>query len=607
MYENFGAVVTGEAVEFQLFLPDTSRDPGQYVRGGLPRIRDVRVVGDFQRDGAWNLDRAPVLERREHPSGWLYVHRIPQVGDGFYQYKYLVDFENGTRRWCTDPCTRYVGPSFENAGFVIGGNTAAARPLPEPRRVADLVIYELMLDDFTAGYRGDRAPADAVADRIDYLLELGVNTVEFMPWTAWRGGAFSWGYDPVLFFAVENRYIEDPSGPLDRLYRLKRLVSTLHDRGLGVIMDGVFNHVNAGVTPDTGFPYHWLYQDPEDSPYTGTYAGGGFFEDLDWHNGCTEQFILDACRFWLDEYQLDGIRFDYTRGFFERDQPDRGISSLITDLRSHLRAQGRDQVALLIEHLTDNRYEAVNDTNVISASGCWFDPMLFEVSACAASERVTAPLLRALDAGRDFVQAKSPITYVENHDHSTLCSLVGGRASWYRMQPAAIALMTTPGAVLVHNGQEFGDDWWLPESGDGRVVPRPLKWPLAEDAAGAHLRALYRRLAEIRRDHPALRTPNFYPSGYDERHTRFDPEGYGVDVDRGLAVYHRWGSADDGTVERIMVVVNFSPFDQWLDVPLSVNGTWLELMDGGRFEVTDWRLPGHRIPSHWGHIFANRA
>jgi pullulanase len=160
---------------------------------------------------------------------------------------------------------------------------------------------------------------------------------------------------------------------------------------------------------------------------------------------------------------------------------------------------------------------------------------------------------------------------------------------------------------MIHNGQEFGDDWWLPESGDGRVVARPVNWRLAEDAVGQLLIRLYRRLAQIRREHPALRTHEFYPRGYDQRHTRFNPEGYGVDTDRGLAVYHRWGMAEDGAVERATIALNFSAVDQWIDVPLAVNGTWHELLDDVRYDVSEFRLAGHRVPSHWGHIFVNRA
>jgi pullulanase len=140
-------------------------------------------------------------------------------------------------------------PLQPERGFRDWGNRIEhVAPNATPRALADLVIYELMIDDFTADYRGNRAPVDAVLDKLDHVLELGVNIIEFMPWTAWRDETFSWGYNPFLFFSVENRYIEDPSEPADRLFRLQRLVDTLHQRGVGLIMDGVFNHVDAGHT-----------------------------------------------------------------------------------------------------------------------------------------------------------------------------------------------------------------------------------------------------------------------------------------------------------------------------------------------------------------------
>lgn len=232
MYESFGAVVDGDAVEFRLFVPDAAIDASQYERGGPARIAEVRVVGDFQ-DRRWDSASAPALPPGEHPAGRLFTHRVRGLAEGFYEYKYLVDFENGASRWCTDPCTRYVGRANENAGFVIGGQRLAVRPLADPRPQEELMIYELMLDDFTHAFRGERAPVDAVLDRLDHLLAVGVNTVQLMPWTAWRGGAFSWGYDPFLFFAVEDHYIADPAQPSDRVVRLKRLVDTLHERGCG--------------------------------------------------------------------------------------------------------------------------------------------------------------------------------------------------------------------------------------------------------------------------------------------------------------------------------------------------------------------------------------
>ena len=518
MYEQFGPVVQDSSVEFRLFFPDRSVDPEQYSNGGLPRIKKIQVVGDFQsriglRD--WDVGTAPFLSLEPHPHGLLYRFAIPHLPDGFYQYKYFVTFENQTTRWCTDPCTKYVATEYENAGFVIGGNSRRVRELAQRLPLKDLIIYELMIDDFTAGYRQGRAPLDAVRDKLDYLQDLGVNAVQFMPWTAWRGSEFSWGYDPFLFFSVENHYVEDLREPLDRLHRLQTLIDDMHGRGLHVIKDGVFNHVSAGLNPDTGFPYHWLYQNPDESPFTGGYGKGGFFEDIDYSNGCTEQFVLDVCKYWLDAYKLDGLRFDYTTGFYQRGDNSRGIARLISDLHSHLASQGRQHVPLIIEHLTDDSYQAIADTNEIDADGCWYDRFLLDVPQYAAEGNVSTSLLRVLDANRGLAAGKSPVTYIENHDHSTIVNRVGGRGRWWRTQPALIALLTSPGAVLLHNGQEFGEDYWLPDSGRERVAPRPLRWEQADDEIGCRLRALCRQLVRLRHECPSLRSPNFYPRTYD--------------------------------------------------------------------------------------------
>jgi pullulanase len=608
MYENFGAVVDGHTVELRLFFPDASRDPTQYDprHAGLPQIRSLRVPGEHQAlvgDNPWDLDTAPAMLREDHPNGMLYRLRLEDVPDGFYQYKYFVSFENGTSRWCGDPCARWVGTEAENAAFVVGGNTTTVVPLAERRPLADLIVYELMIDDFTAASRGTRAPVDAVVDRLDYLVGLGVNAVEFMPWMAWRGTGFSWGYDSFSFFAVENRYVADAADPLDRLVRLKRLVNECHSRGLHVLMDGVFNHVNAGVTPDTGFPYHWLYQDPARSPYTGGFAGGGFFEDLDYNNACTQQFIFDACRFWLDTYALDGIRLDYTLGFYLPDRPGLGLGKLIADLRAYLETEQRANVSLVIEHLSDNRYEAIDVANTVCADGCWYDRFLYDVGDYGAAERVDTRVMRVLDAGRDFRPGKCAVPYLENHDHSTLVNRVGGRGRWWATQAPAIALFTCSGGVLLRNGSEFGDDHYLPNEGPGRVASRPLRWELAEDGIGSRLRELHRRLAEIRSAHPALRGPDFYPRDYDERWDRFNSEGYGVDAARGLAIYHRWGDDGAGRVERFIIALNFSNSDHLVDVPFSLNGAWEDVLTGEVMEVRDYVARGHRVPSHWGKVF----
>src|SRR5512135_2140398 len=132
MYENFGTVVTDHTVEFRLFFPDTAKDPTQYSRGGLPKIKRLQATGDFQSQigGAdWDLSSAPEMARTDHDHGILYTYRIEDLRDGFYQYKYFLTYENQTTRWCGDPCTKYVATKEENAGFVVGGSRTTVRPI----------------------------------------------------------------------------------------------------------------------------------------------------------------------------------------------------------------------------------------------------------------------------------------------------------------------------------------------------------------------------------------------------------------------------------------------------------------------------------------------
>ncbi len=607
MYEQFGAVVDQDKVEFKLFFPDNTIDATQYVRGGLPKIKEIRVRGDFQSHIGgqdWELATAPLMAKNPHPKGWLYTCKINQaLPEGFYQYKYFVTFENETTRWCGDPCTKYGGADeHENAGFAIGGQSTAVNPMPHRLPPGDLVLYELMIDDFTSEFRGNRAPVDAVRDKLDYLQELGVNGIEFMPWTSWPGGDFSWGYDPVQFFAVEYRYIHDPTSPADKLFRLQTLVNELHARNMHVVMDGVFNHVRAGMDPNHGFPYLWLYMNPADSPYIGAFAKGGFFEEFDYHNGCVEEFIRDVCGYWLDAFQIDGIRFDFTLGFFEEGNPNVGITKLVSDLKARLAREGRGNMALMLEHLTDNRFDAIDDTNQICADGCWLDPFMFKSFDYARNGNIDAEILRILNSNFDYAQGKGPVTYIENHDHSTIVREAGGRGRWFKAQPAAIALLTSPGIALLHNGQEFGEDYFLPSEGPERVQPRPLRWNShGVDFEGSRLYAVYKRLIRIRKDHPSLRSPNFFPFPFN------DPDGYGSFPEKAVVVFHRYGSAGDGQFERFIIVINYSDFDQFVDIPFSVNGRWDDLLNEQSAVVENFRLFNQRITSNWGRIYFKKG
>jgi 1,4-alpha-glucan branching enzyme len=621
VYESFGFSRSPKNEQLlTLFVPDSAIDPAQYKRGGPCRITEVRVVSDFQATlvpGSTNWDAATALAmtKKLHPNGWTWEYVFPTpLQDGFYQYQYIVRFEDGTVRRVGDPCTKYGGDAQDHSGFVVGGSLVQTEPLADRLPSGDLQVYELMIDDFTVEYRGNRAPVDAVIDKLDVLASLNVNAIEFMPWISWPDDAdFSWGYDPAYFFSVESKYVSDVANPVDRLSRLARLITECHRRKLHVLLDIVLQHARQG-SGTNGFPYHWLWQNPVESPFVGAFTAASSFNmlPLDYHNACTQEFVGDVCKYWLARFQLDGLRFDQVSGYNNPDFPAQGAPALMADLRTWLAARKLNNVSLVLEDTWG--FDAIDDSNSIRPTATWFDPFRsapFGIfSGYAATGHVNSRYMRVLNAAKDFNWPIGPLTYIENHDHGSVTCRVGGRERWFKAQPYMIALATCPGAVMLHNGQEWGqfediweDDFNAPYA-NRRVQPRPLRWSEAGDQIGSTVRDRYAFLLDLRLRHPGLRSPNFYPNAYDEAWRHFSPEGYGIDEDRQVALYHRWGADSTGALERFIVVLNFSDQTQFVDVPFSTNGTWSDLLEGGRaYTVVDFRLFGLGVASNWGCVF----
>ena len=608
MYEQFGARVEGDSVTFSLFIPDNTRDSTQYRGIRDPRIAHLHVLGSFQatRGGpAWDLTSAEELQRTDHASGHVYELRLAGLPDGWYTYKYLVTFDNGLQRWITDPCAKYIVGASENGGFVVGGRPLRVEPLAKPRKIGDEVIYQLLMTDFTAGYRRGRAPADAVRDRLDYLVDLGVTAVQFLPWMAWpdrmRG---RWGYDGNHLFAAEDDLIEDLREPLDRLSRLGDLVTACHERGLGVYLDSVLNQIQVGDSSGFGFAYHWLYLDPDDSPYTGNFEGHLFPTDLDYASGCTRQFVADSCLYWLTRYRLDGIRFDYSLGYHRPGDFTVGLGRLVGDLRKKLSEAGHSAVTMIIEHMSEPRYDAIDVANRVGADSAWFDPLFWELRNAVRDSKPYPDLLRALGTARDFAPTSAPTVYSANHDHSNLFATVGGRDRWWAVMPALIAVYTVSGAVQLHNAQEFGQVVDIPEQDTGRVVPRPLRWELADDEIGSQVLDLHRRLAALRVAHPVLRGRGFHPRPDDHPVGRLGPDGYGVDTDRGLAVYRRSAPRPDvpGTENHAVVALNFSDAERTVTLDLPATGQWNDALGGPSVAASRPRAT-ITVPPHWGRVY----
>ncbi|MDB5305304.1 MAG: 1,4-alpha-glucan branching enzyme [Phycisphaerales bacterium] len=617
MYEQFGAIedpANPGVVTFRLFVP--SDVPSQFEGGGLPRIKSVRVVGDFQQP-KWNAaDPTTVMQPAPKAVGGVTIGQVysvttPKLADNFYEYKFYIEFQNADPRYIADPCTRYGGSKDQNSAIAVGGNDEVVPALANRPPLNDLMIYELMIGDFAQGAPGQGvSPIDTITGNLQHLVDLGVNAIEIMPWTAWPDDGFSWGYNPFSYYSVAHQYALDAQNPSDKIVYLKRLIRDCHAKGIAVILDGVFNHAEAGAPP-RGFGYYWLYQDTADSPYVGNFAAHDYGLDLDYANGCVLQFIADACKYWIDNFEIDGIRLDNTLGFYKSDDRGHGLPALLADLRDHLSTTGRKNFSLILEHSWD--YDAIDVVNKVGATGCWLDKYRSGTMDMLGRRQIDPGIMRLLDACRDFGEGRSAVSYIENHDHQRFMNKVGTRDQWYRTRPYAIALFTSPGAVMIYNGQEWGQMDWMPEPGPEerqtsikRVSPRPLRWNELNDGTGQSLWDLYTKLTAIRSAHPALRSSNFHPRFWDEGNRQLGPDLFGIDADRQIVIYHRWGDAGNGRTDRYTVVLNFSDSIQRVVAPLNVNGVWEDLLSGWKINVTDGRW-GFDVGEHNGHVFWNRS
>jgi len=596
----------GGAVEFKLFFPNVTD----------PHIASIRVAGDFLDQlpggiGNWDFPNGPLLSRSDTPEGqiWTYRTDVP-LRRGFYQYKYLVTFTDGRADKVSDPCTRYGGSDHQNAAVAVGGSQPAdnvVQPLAHGRKpYRDLVVYELHLDDFTDEYRGVRAPLDAMRDKLDYLVDLGINAVLFMPWTSWNAIEFDWGYVPFQYFAVDYRYANDLEKPEEKLSWMSKLVSACHERDIHVLMDGVFNHVSQD------FPYKQFYSNQADCPYTGEF-GEAFstLQDLNFNNTCTQELIRDVCLYWIDNFGIDGIRFDATKYYLVAGRTN-GLPELLEDVQAHLDTRGEQNFSFTLEHIDESAANLVNNTRATS----YWDNALYDCTrSFLTSGRIESRLLRILANDRFMAaDSKAPTLYLTNHDHSQVAWWAGagadrGSMDWFRTQPYVIALLTAPGVPMLSAGQESAEDYWLPEDDRNtgrRVRPRPLRWKLPDDEIGRRLRAIYTRLVHLRTQLPGLRSRNIYPSAWEEWQTRFDRDGFGVDTERQMVVYHRWGFAANGAQQRFYIVLNFSADAQHVRVPFADNGTWQDLLNDqpglNQVQVSNFRLELTAEPN-WGHIF----
>lgn len=402
--------------------------------------------------------------------------------------------------------------------------------------LSDYLIYELHVGTFTP-----QGTFDGVIEKLEYLQGLGVTVIEIMPVAAFPGTR-NWGYDGVSPYAVQASY-GGPDG-------LKRLVDAAHARGLGVMLDVVYNHL--------GNEGNYLRQfGPYFTPRHHTPWGDAINFDGPGSEGVRRYFI-DNALYWIREYHLDGLRLDAVQTILDDSQPH-----ILTEIQENVQRLagelGRKVWVIAETDENDTRYVRSLNQGGMGLNAVWSDDFHHAVHAYLTSEREgyyqdfgrKEQIVRALNEGFVFqgeyfefwkadrgtrvdgMPLPAHVICIQNHDQ------VGNRAKGERLtalvprgarKMAAALLLLAPHTPLLFMGQEYdeaapfqfftdyGDPVLQKAVSEGRrkefkhftwdQVPDPqdtatfersrLTWDMSGDHA--EMLSYYRRLIALRRD-----------------------------------------------------------------------------------------------------------
>lgn len=531
-------------------------DQGVTFRVWAPFAQGVAVSGTFNE---WN-ESANQLQA-ESGGYWAIDLANAKPGD---QYKYVIT--NGEQTlYRLDPYARQVTNSAGNSiiadlAFDWDGQDNFQIPAWN-----ELVIYEMHIGTFNAS-DGLVGTFQTAAEKLPYLRELGINAIEIMPPMEFPGGV-SWGYNPALPFAIESDY----GGPL----AFKSFVREAHKHGIAVLLDIVFNHLGPS---DLDL---WQFDGWSENGMGGIY----FYNDgraatpwgdtrPDYARPEVRQYLRDNALYWLEEYRVDGLRWDATAYIRSVNGNDIGHAdelpegwSLMQWINEEMvsRAPGHLSIA---EDLRGNEW-LVKDTGAGGAGfgSQWDGEFVHPVRAAIIGQddafrdlEAVANALKFRYAGDAFKR----VVYTESHDE-----VANGKARvpeeiWpgnarhifakKRSTLGAGLVFTAPGIPMIFQGQELLEDKWFSDTD-------PLNWDEAREQEG--IVYLYRDLIQLRRN-VGGRSKGLTGQNIDITHLNNEAK---------VLAYHRWDQGGAG--DSVMVVANFSSapiVDYALGFPAS--GPW---------------------------------
>lgn len=607
-------------------LPAGVQDGINYEPGDTSAILVLRapgktratVLGDFN-----NWTEQANYQMNQTPDAKFFWLRITGLLAGTeYAYQYYVD---GSIK-IADPYTQKVldpdndqyisATTYPNLKSYPTGKTSGIVSVLQTKEPAynwqvsnfarpnkhSLIVYELLVRDFTATH-----DYNALKDTIGYLKNLGINTIELMPINEFEGNS-SWGYNPNFYFAPDKYY-----GPKASL---KAFIDECHKNGMAVVMDIALNH-SFGSSPMVQLYWDavnnrpaannpWFNQEPKHAFNVGY--------DMNHESLDTKYYFDRITQFWLQEYKMDGFRFDLAKGFTQKQTCDNNGNNCDVNAwgnydssRVAIWKRYYDSLQtystgsyVILEHFAAN-----NEETDLSNYGM----MLWGNENYAFNQATMG-----YPNGWDFSQAISTVrgwpqpslvAYMESHDEERQEYRnvnFGNAAGSYsikdlntglkRNEMAAAFFFMIPGPKMIWQFGELGYDYSINTCQDGtvnnncRLDVKPIRWDYLQVASRKHLHDVYASLLQLR-VHP------LFKAGFVTN--RIDEDFSGV---------FKWLRLTTDT-SNIVVVGNFDLTSNTGAVTFQSAGTWYDYLNGTTITATGASQNITLQPGEY-HVYVNR-
>lgn len=421
----------------------------------------------------------------------------------------------------------------------------------------NLVVYEILLRDFTT-----EGSVNAAIDKLDYLQKLGINAIELMPIQEFDGND-SWGYNPNFYFAPDKAYGTKAD--------YKRFIDECHQRGIAVILDVVFNH-SWGQSPMCKLWWNDLNNQPsKENPYYNEVAPHPYSvgNDFDHSQKIVRDFFKRVLQFWMEEYRVDGFRFDLSKGFTQKvsgdnvelwSQYDKDRIAYIKEYTDAIKSVN-PAAYVIMEHFA---VESEEDEIAAYKSVLLWRNMNYNFAEAAMGWKDKADL--------SGIKAFNRIGFMESHDEERIAfkakewgngSIKTDLATRMKQNTvcAAFALLS-PGPRMIWQFGEQGYDYSIDYN--GRTGRKPVRWDYLEQQERKTLYEQYSLMLNLRKAYPQV----FRPA------TDFNWQVLASDWDGGKRMEYKHPDL------HVIVLGNFSNNAIGMNPRFTKTGEWYEVLSG---------------------------